>query len=220
MIQIRRALMLAARSRARSDVVRVAPSVQVRRSGVRRRSRSTFATPAGKRVIDNVAIVGVPNDAGVAANPCSASEACSYSVEAPEGDLVVSAAGLSARDRPYVSESDSCGYPVNQSVQNHAGPGEFSDAANPDSVTRHAVRWLGCGQTSNASEVELGQRCRPIIGEDYFDDVQPHASLPSGRRAGRHVRSAAPEAIAGQAGLVEDNKRRKRRSTDGAQPRC
>ncbi|HEY1533005.1 MAG TPA: hypothetical protein VGF76_03275 [Polyangiaceae bacterium] len=73
--------------------------------------------PSGNRLVDNVTIVGAANDAGVSANPCSASEACSYSVEAPQGDLMVSAAGYQPVTVHYVSESDSCGYAVNQSVQ-------------------------------------------------------------------------------------------------------
>jgi hypothetical protein len=68
-------------------------------------------------VVDNALIVGAQNDASVSANPCSASEACSYSVENPEGDLIVSATGYQPVTVHYVSESDACGYPVNQIVQ-------------------------------------------------------------------------------------------------------
>jgi hypothetical protein len=50
-------------------------------------------------------------------NPCSTSEACSYSVAAPEGEIVVGAAGYQPVTVHYVSESDACGYPGNQSVR-------------------------------------------------------------------------------------------------------
>jgi hypothetical protein len=73
--------------------------------------------PGGNRVVDNVVIASAANDAGVSAVPCSAREACSYSVEAPEGDLVVSTAGYQPATVHYVSVSDACGYPVNQSIQ-------------------------------------------------------------------------------------------------------
>jgi hypothetical protein len=93
MIQIRRALLLVVavvslpacssnRADCPSPPLRCTPKLML-----------DLRDPGGNRVVDNVVIVGAPNDASVSANPCNASQACSYFVEAPEGDIVVSAAG-------------------------------------------------------------------------------------------------------------------------------
>ena len=72
--------------------------------------------PSGNRVPGSRVTVNGASDGGVSANPCSASDSCSISVNAPDGDLFVSATGYEPVIVHYTSENDACGYPVDQRI--------------------------------------------------------------------------------------------------------
>jgi hypothetical protein len=80
--------------------------------------RLDLRDPNGARITSGVVtITSGTSGSSVSAMPCAPSEACSYSVVDPGGDLVVTVNGYEPASVPYMQASDDCGAPLSQNIQ-------------------------------------------------------------------------------------------------------